>query len=292
MDCLSRRGHSNVTKTMAQLPKAMLENIDNDTDVREYHEPIDLSMAENWLIREEVLGIGKLAIEKHFDGHHLSMPTDFWGNPRLLKLLANLFNNYFAPKIPVQQAHIAVSSGAATCLDTLLWNICNEGDGVLIPGPYWNGYDVHCRNRSATSPILVSFPRLQDAFSMALVTALEKTFASSSCTIKALILTNPHNPLGQCYPKPVLEECLRFCQRRNIHLISDEVFALSTFNPSQVDLPETRHFVSMLAVDPTALDCDPGRVHVVWSMSKDFAAGGIKLVRAAASITKTDIYNS
>ena len=154
-----------------------------------------------------------------------------------------------------------------------------------------DGYDVHCRNRSATRPILVSFPRLQDAFSMALVPALEKTFASSSCTIKALILTNPHNPLGQCYPKCVLEDCLRFCQRRNIHLISEEVFALSTFNPSQVDLPETRHFVSMLAVDPNALDCDPGRVHVVWSMSKDLAAGGIKLVRAATSISKKDIYN-
>lgn len=139
----------------------MLESIDNDTDVGGYHEPIDLSVAENWLIREEVLGIGKLAIEKHFDGQvssrivfislqnatdaddsfqHLSMPTEFWGNPRLLKLLANLFNNYFAPKTPVQQAHIAVSSGAATCLDTLLWNICNEGDGVLIPGPYWSMY--------------------------------------------------------------------------------------------------------------------------------------------------------
>ena len=68
MDNLSRRGHSNVIETMAQLPKAMLESIDDDTDGRGYQEPIDLSVAENWLIREEVLGIGKLAIEKHFDG--------------------------------------------------------------------------------------------------------------------------------------------------------------------------------------------------------------------------------
>ena len=142
-----------------------------------------------------------------------------------------------------------------------------------------DGYDIHCRNRSATIPILVKFPRLQDAFSMSIVPALEKSFISSGCRIKALILTNPHNPIGQCYPKRVLEDCLRFCQRRNIHLISDEVFALSTFKPSQLDLPEPRHFVSMLAIDPIALDCDPGRVHIIWSMSKDLAAGGIKLVR-------------
>ncbi|CAD6592041.1 MAG: hypothetical protein ASARMPRED_005950 [Alectoria sarmentosa] len=174
MDYLSRRGHSNVVETMAQLPKAMLESNDDDTDVRGYQEPIDLSVAENWLIREEVLGIG------------------------------------------VQMAMISTV--------------------VIDPPP-----------------------------------------GRSCCTIKALILTNPHNPLGQCYPERVLEECLRFCQRRNIHLISEEIFALSTFNPSRVDLPEPRRFVSMLAVDPTALGCDPGRVHVVWSMSKDFAAAGIKL---------------
>lgn len=61
---------------------------------------------------------------------------------------------------------------------------------------------------------------------------------------------------------------------------------MSTFNPIQVDLPEPRHFVSMLAIDPIALDCDPGRVHILWSMSKDFAAGGIKLVKDVTSIIR------
>ena len=146
-----------------------------------------------------------------------------------------------------------------------------------------DGYHVHCPNRSATVPILVNFPRLQDPFSRSLVPALEDALGTPGRPIKALILANPHNPLGLCYPRCVLEECLRFCQRRNIHLISKEVFALSTFSRSQVDLPETRHFVSMLALDPIALDCDPARVHVLWSMSKDFTSAGLKLVRAATS---------
>ena len=128
-------------------------------------------------------------------------------------------------------------------------------------------------------PILVKFPRLQEYFSRSLVPVLENAFATSSHPIKALILASLHNTLWRCYPKCVLEECLRFCQRRNIHLISEEVFALSTFNRSQVELPETHHFT----LDPTELDCDPARVHVLWSMSKDFASAGLKLVRAATS---------
>lgn len=30
------------------------------------------------------------------------MPTDLWGDPRLLELLANLFNSFFYPKLRVQ----------------------------------------------------------------------------------------------------------------------------------------------------------------------------------------------
>ena len=220
------------------------------------------------------------------------MPTDFWGDPTLLKLLADLFNGYFNPRTPVQSTHIAVASGAAACLDTLLWNICDEGDGVLIPGPYWSmklfssieiklthidGYDVHCLNRAAAVPILVNFPRLHDPFSKSLVPGLENALVNACHPVKAVILTNPHNPLGQCYPRHILEECLRFCQRRGLHLISEEVFGLSTFHPA--DRPESHPFVSALVLDPIALDCDPARLHVVWSMSKDFASAGIKVVR-------------
>jgi len=224
------------------------------------------------------------------------MPTDLWGDPRLLELLANLFNSFFYPKLRVRSSHIGIASGAAASLDTLLWNVCNEGDGVLIPGPYWSmhavfvakslltvvdGYDVHCANRSAVTPILVTFQRLLDPFSNSIVPALEQAYATSDRPVKALILTNPHNPLGQCYLQRVLEECLRFCQRRDLQLISEEVYALSTFHPSQSDLPETRQFVSASAIDPIALGCDPARIQVIWSMSKDLASAGIKLVTAS-----------
>ena len=68
MDRLSSRGRFNVTKTIAQLPQAMLENDSKGTNGEHYKKSIDLSMAENWLIRDEVLSISKPAIEKYFHG--------------------------------------------------------------------------------------------------------------------------------------------------------------------------------------------------------------------------------
>jgi gliotoxin/aspirochlorine biosynthesis aminotransferase len=44
------------------------------------------------------------------------------------------------------------------------------------------------------------------------------------------------------------------------------------------DLADPSPFVSALSLHPTSLGCDPERVHVVWSMSKDLAASGVRLV--------------
>lgn len=109
-----------------------------------------------------------------------------------------------------------------------------------------------------------------------LIAALEKGFHSSTCPIKAIVLSNPHNPLGRCYSKTILAQCLKFCEQHEIHLVSDEVFALSVFVCPDLADPST--FVSALSLDPTLLGCDFERVHVVWSISKDLAASGVRLV--------------
>jgi aspartate/methionine/tyrosine aminotransferase len=125
-------------------------------------------------------------------------------------------------------------------------------------------------------PIQVTIPNFEESLTTSLVPALETTYAGASCPVKALVLANPHNPLGRCYSRAVLEECFKFCDARGIHLVSDEVFALSTFESP--DLPDATPFTSALSLDPAALGCDPSRIHVIWSMSKDFGSSGIKLV--------------
>jgi aspartate/methionine/tyrosine aminotransferase len=99
--------------------------------------------------------------------------------------------------------------------------------------------------------------------------------------IKAVVLTNPNNPLGRCYAPEVLRECLRFCHINNLHFISDEVYALSSFQEDPTSPP----FVSVLSLLDSngstsgAPSVMASRVHTVWSLSKDFGCSGIRLVR-------------
>lgn len=51
-----------------------------------------------------------------------------------------------------------------------------------------------------------------------------------------------------------------------IHLIVDEIYALSTFDTP--DQPDAQPFVSILSIDPQSVGCHPGRVHAVYGASK------------------------
>jgi aspartate/methionine/tyrosine aminotransferase len=87
----------------------------------------------------------------------------------------------------------------------------------------------------------------------------------------ALVLSNPHNPLGRCYSQDVLERCIKFCEKHDIHLVSDEVFALSEFDAP--DLEDAPRFTSILSIDAEALCADPKRVHTIWSVKTSRRAG-------------------
>jgi hypothetical protein len=72
---------------------------------------------------------------------------------------------------------------------------------------------------------------------------------------------------------------MEFCQEHNLHLIVDEVYALTRVNSGDEKAPE---FVSALTlaeplVPAGAVKVDPSRIHVVWSAGNLF--DGLQVVR-------------
>lgn len=64
---------------------------------------------------------------------------------------------------------------------------------------------------------------------------------------------------------------MRFCQKHEIHLVSDEIYALSVWdNP---DAPDAPGFTSVLSIKTAGL-IDASLVHVLWGMSKVCRAPG------------------
>ena len=88
--------------------------------------------------------------------------------------------------------------------------------------------------------------------------------AKNGIKTRALLICNPHNPLGRCYPVEVLKEIMKLCQKYNLHLVSDEIYGLSVF---EVDGSVRTPFTSVLSIDTAEL-IEEDRIHVLYGMSK------------------------
>lgn len=134
---LSARGWDNVGAIMPKIKAAVADRESTANTL------IDLGTAENWLLRSELIEICKTAIQGELVAQYFSYPKAFAGFPSVLDALVKFFNNYFHPHTAVQTSHLACAPGAASCLDTLFYNICDPGDAILLAGPYWSESHLH-----------------------------------------------------------------------------------------------------------------------------------------------------
>ena len=81
-----------------------------------------------------------------------------------------------------------------------------------------------------------------------------------------LMLQNPNNPTGTIATIEDLRSIIRWCADNRVHLVSDEVYATSTFGG--------RAFVSVAQVARSMEDVDMDYVHAIWGLSKDFCMSG------------------
>ncbi len=78
---------------------------------------------------------------------------------------------------------------------------------------------------------------------------------------------------------------MKFCQKKQIHLISDEIYACSIFDSGESDAVP---FTSALAIDPAGI-IDTERLHVTYGFSKDFGSAGLRI---GAIITRSKAVES
>ncbi|KAL4949374.1 pyridoxal phosphate-dependent transferase [Aspergillus filifer] len=230
---------------------------------------IDLSTADNWRVKPKVLEElrnmpGRLAESD------LAYSSGIGGCSKTKGLLADLFNIYFRPARSVEPSHIVLAAGGSFALAALIEQICDPGDGILIASPYWAGLDISISIHGHARIVPVHVP-LNEFFSVKSVHYYESAIRASSLPIRAVLICNPHNPLGQCYPAGTILAMLEFCRQHDLHYISDEVYALSAHRPYPAG------FISFTSALELSNGRTSDRTHVIYSLSKDFGCNGMRL---------------
>jgi len=113
---------------------------------------------------------------------------------------------------------ISISCGAKHSLYNIFQAICQEGDEVIIPSPYWLSYPEMVKLAGAT-PVFVQAHE-ENGFRVN-IDDLKKALTKNT---KALILNSPSNPTGSIYGDGDLKEIADLAVSKGIAVVSDEIY--------------------------------------------------------------------
>lgn len=118
---------------------------------------------------------------------------------------------------------IYMTCGAAASLTCSLHALCNPGDEVVVPSPFFPEYRVFIEKAGA---VLVEAPCLRPSFALDL-NEMEKRITQKT---KVVMLNSPNNPTGAVYSKESLERLALLLKKKEaeygteIYLLADEPY--------------------------------------------------------------------
>uniref|UniRef100_A0A2N9J861 1-aminocyclopropane-1-carboxylate synthase n=1 Tax=Fagus sylvatica TaxID=28930 RepID=A0A2N9J861_FAGSY len=195
---------------------------------------------------------------------------DYHGLPSFRKAMASFMEQIRGGRAKFDPERVVLTAGATAANELLTFILADPGDALLVPTPYYPGFDRDLRWRTGVKIV----PIHCDSSNNFQITpqALEAAFNEAEAMnikVRGVLITNPSNPLGATIQRSVLEEILDFVTRKNIHLVSDEIYSGSVFSSSE--------FISIAEILEARQYKDSERVHIVYSLSKDLGLPGFRV---------------
>ncbi|KAI1300513.1 hypothetical protein EDD11_006172 [Mortierella claussenii] len=279
---LSQRAHENLLESNVMLEGVIKAN-SNKFDFT--HNPdgiVNMGVAENQLMTKELTDI--MASVNTANPKLFGYGESPSGSRILREHFANnIFNRYFAPHERVRGDHIVISAGCSATVDNFTFCVCDPGDGILITTPFYGGFNTDIMTKSKAKVIAV---HLEDVSpfgveQIELMQAAVDRATHDGTRVRAFVLSNPHNPLGRNIPREVIIGFLKFASKNQLHILFDEIYALSVFDhelkgQAKEEQPDDTPFISVLSLPNIEDYCEKELVHVAYGMSKDFCLNGFR----------------
>lgn len=194
---------------------------------------------------------------------------DYHGLPQFRKAVAKFMEKVRGDRVKYDESRIVMSGGATGAHELMTFCLADPADAFLVPTPYYPGFDRDLRWRTGVQlvPVLchssdnfkITTSALQDAYERA---------QEAKIKVKGLLITNPSNPLGTVLDKETLINILEFTNKKNIHLICDEIYGATVFGEQK-----------FISISEVIIDQphNPDLVHIVYSLSKDLGFPGFRV---------------
>lgn len=130
-----------------------------------------------------------------------------------------------------------VTNGGSEALSFAISTLCDDGDEIIIPEPYYANYNGFT---SSFNVNVVAIPSTIDmGFALPSIEEFEKKITDKT---RAILICNPGNPTGYLYTREELQKLAIIAQKHDIVIISDEVYREYVYDGekqvSMLDFPE------------------------------------------------------
>ena len=193
-----------------------------------------------------------------------------------------LADYYKKHDINITSNELIVTTGGSEALLFTMGSICDAGDEVIIPEPFYANY-----NGFATASGVNVVPvksKIEDSFALPPISEFEKLITSKT---KAILICNPGNPTGYLYTQDEINQLAEIVKKHDLFLVADEVYREFAYDG------ET-HFsiMSVAGLEQHAIMIDSvskrysmcgARIGCVVSKNKEFMATAMKFAQARLS---------
>ncbi len=120
-------------------------------------------------------------------------------------------------------SQVVVTNGGKHAVYNTFQVLCDEGDEVLLPAPYWTSYP-ECITIAGGVPVVL--PTTEASEFRVSIEQLERAVTPRT---KALLFVSPSNPTGAVYPPEEVEAIGRWALERGIWIVTDEIYEHLTY---------------------------------------------------------------
>jgi len=120
--------------------------------------------------------------------------------------------------LEVSAAQVLVTNGGKQAVANAFAVLCDPGDEVLVPAPYWTTYPEAIALAGGV-PVVVP----TDA-STGFRVGVEQLEAACTPATKVLLFVSPSNPTGAVYPREEMEAIGRWAVEHGIWVVTDEIY--------------------------------------------------------------------
>lgn len=283
-ESVSKRGLKASNTVMRVDLDISFEALDNQYDAIENPDGVfPLSIAENRLNWDLLKSKFKsIAADNELDDWVLGYTSPL-GSMEFRTAVANFYTSYLS-QTELDPMTIGCSPGATGIVEMTSFLLADEGDVAVVPAPCYPVYRQDMENMTGVlrhdivthrhlhelqHGSLLDLQHLEDA---------KNKITSSGKQFKILILTTPDNPTGLMYSEAHLNEISDWCIENKIHLVVNEIYALSKIDISHPALKDDYQgddtfvsFVKLMSQKKSDF------LHHWYSFSKDFGISGFRV---------------